>query len=80
MSDNCPVTHYICGKPCGMLQNAYKNTNLLANKCMFAQKKSLYQPTFSFTSSILVIVLFIILNSKRPMVTTSLSFGKLWYS
>lgn len=38
MSDNCPVTHYICGKPCGMLQNAYKNTNLLANKCMFAQK------------------------------------------
>lgn len=28
----------ICGKPCGMLQNAYKNTNLLANKCMFAQK------------------------------------------
>ena len=40
-------------------------------------KKFIYFSTFNFTSSIFVIVFFIILNSKSPIVTISLSFGKL---
>ena len=53
------------------------NNGLFDVKNLYFSRKIAYSLTFSLTSSILVIVFLIILNSKRPIFTTSFSFGKL---